>query len=183
MIGYVYKIIHRTDELVLPYVGSTKQGLSKRMAHHRNIYKSWLASNSRRIAVFELFKEYGIENFIIVELARYEIKDRQELFKYEQEWINKLVCCNKQFAHGRDKEKIKQYYQSEKGKALWKRFNNKEERKEYARNYSKKRLNDKFMCEICNIETSKTHVSRHQKTNRHQANEALFYFNILPFTS
>ena len=38
-------------------------------------------------------------NFKIIELERVDIEDLEELRKYEQKWIDKLDCVNKQAAY------------------------------------------------------------------------------------
>lgn len=110
MMGFIYKIIHRTDNSILPYIGSTKNKLAKRMASHRSMYKAWeVGKIVKGCSIFPLFREHGIENFIIVELARYEVEDKQELIKYEMEWINKINCCNTKRTTGLSKKELDRF--------------------------------------------------------------------------
>lgn len=105
MIGYVYKIVHSSNPSVVPYIGSTTQRLSKRMTWHRADYKKWKNGKYNKVSVFDNFEAYGITNFRIIEIARYEVLDSQELRKHEQSWMDKMICCNKSFAYGRDLKK------------------------------------------------------------------------------
>jgi len=137
-IGFVYKIITDLNPDII-YIGSTLQGLSKRMVKHRTDYKNWKQGKSGKVMVFEYFDIYGIENFKIVELERYEVEDRQQLLKHEQEWMDKSECINKCNAYGRNiikqqewinknVTKIKQYKKEY-------RIKNAEKNKEYLKNY------------------------------------------------
>jgi len=95
MIGYVYKIITHLDEGII-YVGSSVQKLSTRMSKHRTHYRMWKdGAKNTSISIFPYFDSLGLENFVIVELARYEVVDKQELHAREQLWISKLDCVNK----------------------------------------------------------------------------------------
>jgi hypothetical protein len=46
----------------LPYIGSTKQMLSARMATHKSLYKRWKNGKYHYFASFDLFEKYGIDN-------------------------------------------------------------------------------------------------------------------------
>jgi hypothetical protein len=173
MLGYVYKIIHTSRDDILPYVGSTKEKLSQRMSMHRCLFKRWKEGNTTYCAAYELFDEYGVENFIIVELSRYEVSDKQELRKYEQEWIQKINCCNKIRALGLGKKgQDADYYQRHKE-------NIKKNVREYAANNKEKisqRNKTKVVCE-CGFEGTKHHIHRHRGTINHIKN----MFQLLPF--
>jgi hypothetical protein len=98
----VYKIITDVNPEIM-YIGSTTQTLSKRMAAHRSVFKKWNVDNPnvRVTSIFPFFLEYGLENFKIVEIERYEIEDIQMLRKYEQEHIElNPNCVNKIRAFG-----------------------------------------------------------------------------------
>lgn len=150
MIGYIYKIIHKTDASVLPYIGSTKQTLSSRMSGHRTNFKRWEEGEKTFCTSFNLFKSYGVGNFIIIELSRYEVVDKQELLKYEQEWIDKIDCCNKlravalshQEYRELNKDKIgeyeKKYRELNKEKFIEYREKNKEAISVYGKEYREK---------------------------------------------
>lgn len=173
MICYVYKIIHTSRDDILPYVGSTKEKLSLRMSKHRSLFKRWKEGNTTYCAAYELFDEYGVENFIIVELGRYEVSDKQELRKYEQEWIEKTRCCNKVRALGLGKkEQDAKYYQRNREKII-------KNVREYAANNKEKiseKNSKKIDCE-CGFEGTKRHVHRHRATSKHIKN----MFLLLPF--
>ena len=98
MIGFVYNIIYQDNFTTIKYIGSTTDILSKRFQNHKTGYKSWKNGKLGCVSIYKYFDKYGIENFYIVELQRYEITDKQELRKYEQEWIDKTECINKNWA-------------------------------------------------------------------------------------
>ena len=138
--GRVYKIVHNQSDLV--YIGSTLNQLKYRWRDHKNSYKKW--PNSRtKCAIYEYFDEYGIENFICVLIKEYEVEDRAHLRAYEQLWINKLRCVNKQCAFQPIplKEYKKQYYKNnqQKLKEISKQYynDNKQKLSEYKKQYRK----------------------------------------------
>lgn len=80
---YFYKIYNSEDNK--EYVGSTKQSLSNRMSDHRRKTKK---GSLRKLHIH--MKGLGSEKFTIVELDRREVKDKQEQFKIEMEWMEKV---------------------------------------------------------------------------------------------
>ena len=184
MIGYVYKIIHKTDASVLPYIGSTIQHLSKRMSKHKGDFEGWKNGKVSLVMIFHHFQKYGKENFKIVELSRYDIKDRQELNKYEQDWIDRTFCCNKINAHGRNKvkelESQRRTLRTQKRKDYVIKYSNSDHMKEYYRAWQKKNLRISVRCEICNKQMQKGSLYLHLRSVKHNHNETIYYFSILP---
>ena len=89
------------------YIRSTTEGLSLRMTRHRAGYKHFLNSGKKFMSLFELFKEYGIEN-CKVELIEYCPCDTlQELQRKEGEHIKSIECVNKYVA-GRTRNEYKE---------------------------------------------------------------------------
>jgi len=143
--GCVYKIICKTDcEIV--YIGSTFNKPSKRWEQHKNDYNKWINDPKKySLSIYPYFRDIGIDNFKLIKIKEYEVYradrlDRKHLSVYEQLWINKTKCVNKQAAFGLwkvlfEKERLKLYYQDNKDhiKELQKlyRENNKEQKKLY----------------------------------------------------
>jgi hypothetical protein len=94
--GKVYKIVADTDEEYKPYVGSTVQGLAERMGGHRRTYNYWKEGKSKqKIASYDLFERFGIENCKIILLEEYSCDNKMKLLMKEREWFDKIECCNK----------------------------------------------------------------------------------------
>lgn len=92
--GIIYRIEHK-EMHDIRYIGSTLQELRYRWRDHKGSYKSWLNNKKRPVSIYEYFKEYGIENFKIIEIKSYRVCDVKHLKAYEQLWINKIKCINK----------------------------------------------------------------------------------------
>ncbi len=89
--GIVYKIYY--NEII--YVGSTFSNLRTRWRSHKANFTRWLNEKGKKVAsIFPYFKEYGIENFNIIELARVDVCDRKSLRIIEQNWLTTLNCVN-----------------------------------------------------------------------------------------
>lgn len=96
MIGYVYEIIYQDNTQTIRYIGSTEMLLNKRFRCHKVAFERWKTNKVQRCcSIYPYFDRFGVENFRIIELMRYDVQDTQELRKYEQEWIDKLDCVNK----------------------------------------------------------------------------------------
>ena len=177
--GKIYKIEpivdHEEKEI---YIGSTtKQYLSQRMGEHREIYKNWLKTNTRKCTCFLLFDKYGVENCTIVLLETINASSKDELLAREKHFIQSLKCVNKYIPLRSNKE----YYLENKINLdeYYKKFreDNKLNKQEYDKQYRKinsekirnqRRLNleIKYTCE-CGSIINKCKLSRHIKTNKH----------------
>jgi len=201
--GCVYKIICKTDCDIV-YIGSTFNKPSKRWNEHKNSYYSWIKDPTKRgFSIYPYFQSIGIENFKLIKIKDYEViradrLDRKHLLVYEQLWINKTKCVNKQAAFGLwkffEKDKKKLYYQdnkeqiSEKKKIYYK--DNKDQIKEQKKIYhekNKEQINEKkkiyreknkeqisekhkIYCEK-NKEHIKEQSKKHYRDNKEQINE------------
>jgi len=67
---------------------------------HKQDYNRWLNGKHRGTSLYPYIQEHGLDNFYIKELQRYEVVDRQQQLKYEQEWIDRVECVNKFAAFG-----------------------------------------------------------------------------------
>ena len=96
--GKVYRIIHLHSDI--QYVGSTMcNRLWDRWSQHVSSYSYWRkggSSNKKKVSIYPYFEEYGIENFKIILIEKYQVCDKKHIGAYEQLWINKLNCVNKQ---------------------------------------------------------------------------------------
>jgi hypothetical protein len=144
--GMVYRIIHLHSNLV--YVGSTFQKrLSDRWMNHKRSFKQYLKGNYSCVSIYPYFEKYGIENFKIILIKNYQVCDRLHLQAYEQLWMNKLNCLNKNSAFQPLKRQYykqyqKNYRQDNKDKIalIEKKYrdNNKQKIKQYKKQYREK---------------------------------------------
>ena len=171
--GKIYAIkSNETEEI---YIGSTCATLKTRFSSHKSNYKRSLLGVKFRDSCSGKILKYAdayielIENFPCE--TRQELLDREGLkIKYISNCVNTQIQgrsmaeyridnaekIKKQSADYREKNKDllkarhKDWYYSEKGKA------NLEKRKT--------KINVKVECPICNIEVSKSNLSRHKKS-------------------
>jgi hypothetical protein len=152
-VGRVYKIIYNKGNIV--YVGSTFNELRYRWRDHKYHFKGYLNNKKRsELSIYPFFEEFGIENFTIILINEYCVCDKKHLEAYEQLWINKLNCINKnssfcirrlwfQNYYRNNKEEIKQHYQNNKEEIkLYKKQyneNNREKIKQNKKEYGKNR--------------------------------------------
>lgn len=105
MIGIIYKIIHNSSNII--YIGSTlNKDIKYRWRDHKRNYKNELYQN---ISIYEYFDKFGIENFKIILIKKYDVCDRKHLTMYEQLAINNHKnCINKRasFQPIKDKRQI-----------------------------------------------------------------------------
>ena len=87
MLGRVYKIVDSQSDDV--YVGSTFRELSVRFGKH---------TAGSPTAIGKLMKEHGRSRYSIILIREYQVADKYQLHAYEQLWINKTKCINKQSA-------------------------------------------------------------------------------------
>ena len=127
-LGKIYELV--CNSTGLKYIGSTTETmLSKRLAGHVSAYKRWSNGTTHYVSSFEIIK--GGDYYInLLELCCCSCKD--ELLKYEREWISQTVCVNK----------VKNPYLSIEGKLEYQKeyqkvyiLNHKEEKKEYDKVY------------------------------------------------
>lgn len=176
MLGFVYKI--ESDCKRVLYIGSTIKKISYRFSEHK-------VKKKLNCAIFKYLNDpnYTFSNGCEL-IKAYEIADRNNLYAYEQLFLNKFKNnINEQNAFGilkkerhkvtskqwreENKEKIKEqkkeYYEDKKEHIL-KRTNN------YYHNNREKtrqRANKKINCE-CGGHTTHGDKSKHAKTNRHK---------------
>ena len=101
--GQIYKVAD--NGLNMCYFGSTVQPLCKRMAQHRIHFKKYLEDKYNYTSVFELFKEYGIENCRIELIEKYPCDSKEELMAREGYFIKEEYCINERIAGRTDKER------------------------------------------------------------------------------
>ena len=178
MIGRIYRIVHLESELC--YIGSTTNELRWRWQGHCSAYKQWLKNKAAEVAIFQYFKQYGLDKFKMILIKEYDVVDRKHLQAYETLWIAKFrkVSTNKNngffiknlyYQHNRDDhiEKMK-LYRKENPETI--KRNNQDyykANKERLDAKSKERLSVKFNCE-CGGRYSLASKSHHTKTKKHQ---------------
>ena len=88
MLGRVYKIVDSQSDDV--YVGSTFRELSVRFNEH--------CGGGSSTGISKLMKVHGKSRYSIILIREYKVIDKYQLHAYEQLWINKTKCINKQSA-------------------------------------------------------------------------------------
>jgi hypothetical protein len=144
------------------YYGSTINGLSRRLAHHRLNYNAYKNNQYGYVSVFGLFDEYGMENCKIELVESCPCRSREEVLKQEGLYIKNNSSVNTCITGRADKQShykayIKEYHETHKDKI-------KEYKQAYYANY--KQTLEQHVCEICGG-TYKDNKNRHERTNKH----------------
>lgn len=181
--GKIYKIISDQSDKI--YIGSTtKKYLSSRLASHVKNFKAWKkGSYNKYVSSYEIL-EYEDHKIILIE--SYPCKTRDELRSREQYWIEKFkdLCVNMYFAYGGTKGEMKRReYIKHKDRYVeyHKEYHIKNSNKinERAKEYQSKnndKIKQKVFCLYCGNETRKTHLARHNQSQKHINN--VEYFQI-----
>jgi len=181
--GIIYKIICKLDHKFC-YIGSTFDSLRNRWQRHKGHYRDWIkdSESMRPCSCVRYFKKYGIENFKIIEIIKYDIhlKDRKCLEAYETLWIRKTKgCCNvilpvqylkreyqKQYREDNKteiSEKKRQYNQDNQESIAEKRRQYRQDNNTELSQKSKVKLT----CQ-CGVVVTKSNMARHCKSAKHQ---------------
>jgi hypothetical protein len=123
------------------YIGSTKMGLSRRMAEHRSKVKS-----GRTSTIYSLMRTKGINNFKYVQVASCMVENIDEQRQFEQQWINELrptLNTNRAFATEEDNKDTNTIYNNrvdvkERRQAYWEEPENKQRQRETQKRYVSK---------------------------------------------
>lgn len=172
MLGRVYKIVDLLSDDV--YVGSTFRELSVRFLGHFTCPTT---------VIGKLMRERGKDRCKIILIKEYEVADVKQLHAYEQLWINKTKCINKQSAFSirflyrtryriYNKDKIRDYMISYRTRY---REANRDKLNEIDRLYReanrekiKDKQNQKIDCE-CAGSFTRANKAKHFKTKQHLA--------------
>ena len=103
--GKIYKIISNNPDINEVYYGSTIQTLCGRMSGHRADYKRWLNGKAGKCATYDLFEQYGVEQFHIELVELFHCEVEAQLHARENEYIRDNECVNKLSAITTPKEK------------------------------------------------------------------------------
>ena len=78
------------------YYGSTVQSLAMRLGGHRSLYRLYKDGKyNKKVSVYDIFDEYGLENCKIELVEAYACENKYEMQKREGFWIQTEVCVNK----------------------------------------------------------------------------------------
>lgn len=167
-LGMIYQIYYNNDPKI-NYIGSSMNNEVKyRWRDHKADYKKYLDNpNNQRAAIYQYFKEFGIENFIIKKIKDIEIIDRKHLKAYEQLYINKLKPINKLNPFNiLAKEDRKNYYTKY-------HKNNKEKISEYSKERYKN--NKEYFDNYANDNKEKIKAYKHQYYLKQKENNTKQY--------
>ena len=88
------------------YIGSTCEKLSKRMERHRQAYSKYnRGKTNKRISVFDVFDEFGVEDCKVELIENYPCSSKEELLRREGHYIKNWECVNKNIPHRTDRER------------------------------------------------------------------------------
>ena len=144
--GKIYKISNDIDKLI--YVGSTIQPLSQRFTNHKCASK--LHPN---IKLYKHFAKLGIHHFKIILIKLYPCNNKLELEIEEERYkllLNAQLNTRRAF---RTAEQRKEQ-------------DNKSKKKYREKNRAK--INERIFCAICGKTYTRSHKSRHCKSNHHK---------------
>ena len=182
--GTVYKIICKLDHKFV-YIGSSFDTLRNRWQNHKRDYIKWLRSSNAdvRCSCYPYFKQFGIENFKMIEIKSYDIhlKDRRCLEALETLWICKTRgCCNRNLPVSYLKKEQKKAYReankteiAEVDKERYK-ANRKEilEQKKVYQKAHKTEISERKKVKVqcrCGSSLRKADMARHCRSAKHQA--------------
>ena len=87
--GKIYKIVANGQT----YIGSTcEPNLSRRLAQHKNHYKSWMRGKQNYVTSYRVLYEDNPEIFLI---ESYPCNSKDELVARERFYIESIECVNK----------------------------------------------------------------------------------------
>jgi hypothetical protein len=89
--GQVYKIVSNINDDV--YIGSTCDGLKRRLANHVRLYKSYLKGGKRSSCSSYSIIEKGDYEIVLIE--DYPCETKKHLEQRERYWIENTNCINK----------------------------------------------------------------------------------------
>ena len=136
--GQIYKVV--SPDFSKCYIGSTTEGIKKRLIRHKASYNYQLKSGKKKnCSCFRIFDEYGADNCKIYWIEDYPCNSKKELEAREGYYIRNNECVNKAIAgrernewskeyRAKNKEKLDEYYNE------WK-SNNEEHLQQYRANY------------------------------------------------
>ena len=156
--GQIYKVV--SPDFSKCYIGSTTEGIKKRLIRHKAAYNSIKRYNKKLDnTCFQLFDEYGVENCKIYWIEDWHCQSKKELEAREGYWIETTECVNRCIA-GRSNEQWRRDHIEEK-KAYDKK--RREEKKEEISAREKEPYNCPCGCII-----QRTEKARHCKSKKHQ---------------
>ena len=186
-LGRVYRINHHQSNIT--YIGSTFNTLRQRFMIHKK--------KGETTCISKYINKFGKKNFSISLIKEYQVVDKQHLHAWEQIWINKLNCINKQGSipllnkrmnalqkkewYKKNKEHIKEYREKNKEKRKermkeWREKNKeylkeyREKNKEKRKEYEKQRNKLRKHCDICDCDVGRKDFTRHTRTKKHIRN-------------
>ena len=136
--GQIYKVV--SPDFSKCYIGSTTEGIKKRLIRHKASYNYQLKSGKKKdCSCFRIFDEYGADNCKIYWIEDYPCNSKKELEAREGYYIRNNECVNKAIA-GRERNEWSQEYRAKNKERLdeyyneWKN-NNQEHLQQYKANY------------------------------------------------
>jgi hypothetical protein len=155
--GKIYKLWSPEGDDI--YIGSTTETLCRRKVGHKTAYN--MGKNLTSKILFEKYTDVRIEL-----IEEFPCDKKCKLLAREGHYIRTIDCVNKivpdRTKQEYDKEYRKEYYKTNKEQI-------KEHSKKYRENNSnhvKEQQSEKITCE-CGCETTRSHIARHKKSNRH----------------
>ena len=166
----IYKICCNDTDVKDIYVGSTTNYYRRKQEHKKCCNSSNGVKYNYNVYTF-IRNNGGWDNWSMVEIEKYEAKDKRELHTRERYYLELLkATLNKVVPTRAHKESCKEYRDANKETLAIKRKeyrnNNKEKIKDYLEK-NKDRKSKKYMCD-CGSTITHQHKARHNKSNKHK---------------
>ena len=150
----IYKIVCNVTGKC--YIGSTTQGLAKRISSHRCKYKNYLNKATDYISSFDIFEN---EDYDYCLIEKYPCDEKTEVHARERFYIEGMECVNKVIP-GRCHQ---EYYETHKD-AIKQYMNN------YRETNKEKLKQNMFKYHNANREKHKQQMSEYRKANKDSIN-------------
>ena len=100
--GKFYRVVDKSYQMC--YIGSTIEKLANRMNAHKSKYKKYKENIYNRVAVYDIFDAFGMENCKIELIEFYPCNSKEELYAREGYHQQQENCVNKYIAGRTGKE-------------------------------------------------------------------------------
>ena len=94
--GKIYRVVDKSYQMC--YIGSTIEKLANRMNSHKSKYKKYKEKIYNRVAVYDIFDAFGVENCKIELIEFYSCNSKEELYAREGYHQQQENCVNKYIA-------------------------------------------------------------------------------------
>lgn len=170
--GKIYRLVCKKTGK--QYIGSTTQPLYKRKFGHKGHFNFYMNGKGAWCSSFEIILN---NDYDIVLVEEYPCQNKEQLFKKEQEWIDRTECVNKVEYWKLYRERNKEYFK-EYNKKRYEECDKEVKKRIDAEHYiqNKEKMLEKVLCS-CGATVAKCGITRHEKTKKHRKQSDIIKFN------